>query len=98
MIKEYNGSNIIENGLLYFYSSWISSCNMYNELNERISNKFTDLDIMRINTTKYYSMKEQYNIKKIPSYVLIKNNANIAKLDGMTNQYSLINWINENRG
>jgi thiol-disulfide isomerase/thioredoxin len=98
VIKEYNGTNLIKDGLLYFYSSWISSCNMYNELVSNIDKKFKDLSIMKINTTKHYELKEKFKITKIPSFIMIKDDEIISRKDGNTNQYTIINWINENRG
>ncbi|MBO5712050.1 MAG: thioredoxin family protein [Acholeplasmatales bacterium] len=98
MINEYNGSNLIDNGLIYFYSSWISTCNMYNDLINIIDKKFRNLSIMKVNTTKHYDMKEEFEVKKIPSFVLVKNNEIISRIDGTTSQYTMINWINDNRG
>lgn len=71
---------------------------MYNDLVNVIEKKYKDLAIIRINTTKYYEMKEQFKIKKIPSFVLLKDDNVVSKYDGMTSQYSMINWIKENRG
>ncbi len=71
---------------------------MYNDLVNVIEKKYKDLAIIRINTTKYYEMKEQFKINKIPSFVLLKDDNVVSKYDGMTSQYSMINWIKENRG
>lgn len=71
---------------------------MYNDLVNVIEKKYKDLAIIRINTTKYYEKKEQFKINKIPSFVLLKDDNVVSKYEGMTSQYSIINWIKENRG
>ena len=36
------------------------------------------------------------NINKIPSFVLIKNNKEISRINGSVDYYTLNNWIKEN--
>ena len=95
MLSEYNGNNLIENGILYFYSSWVSSCNVPKDNLNFINNNLKNVDIQKINTTKYYNIKKNFEIKTIPSFALIKNNKIIAKLDGMSNKITLNKWIVE---
>lgn len=59
--------------------------------------EYNDLLIIKINTTKYNSMKQKYNIKRIPTYIYIEKNEIKAKIDGYINQYTLGKWLNENR-
>lgn len=94
MIIEYNGNNFIETGILYFYSSWVSSCNIQKENFEFIKDKYKNINILKINTTKYYMLKKDYNIKVIPSFVILKNKEIISKIDGMSNKITINKWIN----
>jgi hypothetical protein len=50
---------------------------------------------MKVNTTKYYNLKKIYNIKIIPSFLIIKDSKLISKLDGMSNKILLDKWILE---
>lgn len=93
MVIEYNGKNFIETGILYFYSSWVSSCNIQKDNFEFIKVKYKEINILKINTTKFYKIKKDYEIKVIPSFVIIKNNEIISKLDGMSNKITLNKWI-----
>lgn len=96
MILEYKGTNLINDGILYFYSSWINDCSISkNSLNE-INSKFKNINIQKINVTKYYKLKKDYNIKIIPSFLYIKNDKVISKIDGMSNTISLNKWIVDN--
>lgn len=96
MLIEYNGTNLIQNGILYFYSSWISECNIPRDNINNLITKHKNINILKINTTKYYKMKSNYNIKTIPSFVLIENSKEISRIDGMSNKITLNQWILEN--
>lgn len=90
MIYEFNG-NIVD-GLYYFYASWNSKCNASMNRLERISNKF-NITIIKVNTTKYPNMKKNFNIVRIPSYLYIKDNIVMSKMEGNIDYISLFKWI-----
>jgi len=94
LIIDYNPSYKIKgNLLLYFYASWSSKCNMYLEALSKLANEFEDFNVVKINTTKYPTLKANYNIKKIPSYILIINDNIVGRLDGYVDSYSLHRWV-----
>ena len=95
MIYEYNGSNMTD-GLYYFYASWNSNCNTIKNRINRLDNSYPEINIYRLNTTKYNKLKNEFNISRIPTYVLIKNNEVISKINGNIDYYSLSNWLKEN--
>lgn len=97
MIVEFNGNPINSNCLLYFYASWNSSCNVHQDALRWLEMEYNDLLIIKVNTTKYNSMKQKYNIKRIPTYIYIEKNEIKAKIDGYINQYTLGKWLKENR-
>lgn len=96
MISEYNGNNLISNGLLFFYSSWISDCNLTKDYLNNLTKKYNNLVILKINTTKYYNLKQLYKINAIPSFIYIKDNQIISQLIGFNNQINLDKWISKN--
>ncbi len=98
MIIEYNGGNIHPDCLAYFYASWSSKCNLHLDALKRIDNENKDLMILRINVSKYHILKEKYGINKIPTFIIFKDNNNIGRVNGYTDQYSLSRWVRKTRG
>ena len=97
MIIDYNGGKINNNALLFFYASWSSNCNLHLDALKRINKEYNDLIILRINTSKYVNLKKEFNINKIPTFILYIEDEIKARIDGYKDQYSLINWIKKNR-
>ena len=97
MILEYNGKEINPNALLYFYASWSSKCNIHLDALKRIEKNNSDLLIIKINVSKYQLLKQKYSVKKIPSFIILKDNNVVSRLDGYTDQYSLARWVSNFR-
>ncbi|MDE7263153.1 MAG: thioredoxin family protein [Anaeroplasmataceae bacterium] len=94
MIYEYNGSNLAD-GLYYFYASWNSRCNILADRLLKLNLDFKNLTIYKVNTTKYSQMKKDFNVVKMPSYLLIKNQQVISRKDGNLDYFSLKKWLSE---
>lgn len=94
MIYEYNGSNL-NDGLYYFYASWNSKCNILADRIIKLNMDFRNLAIYKVNTTKYNDLKKRLEVKKIPSYYLIKDGVIKEKLEGNFDYNSLKKWIKE---
>lgn len=93
-IYEYNGSSIID-GLYYFYASWNSNCNTLKDRINKIDKSF-NINIVKINITKYNEIKRLYNVTKIPTYLLIKNNEVLSGINGNVDYNTLNKWLKEN--
>ena len=96
MIKEYNGE-VIDDGfiLLFFYASYSSNCNTSLANLDYLAHSFTDMDIIKINITKYINLKTKYKIKVIPTYLLLNKNNIISKCEGAQNRIALTGWVNQ---
>lgn len=95
MIKEFDGSNEIKTGLLYFYSNYSTRCNIFLDAINKTFNKLS-YDVLKINTTKFREIKRKYSINKIPSFVIINDSNVISKLSGVVDSYTLDKWVNNN--
>ncbi|MDE5714571.1 MAG: thioredoxin family protein [Anaeroplasmataceae bacterium] len=93
MIYEYNGQDLFD-GLYFFYASWNSKCNVLAERIQKLNLEF-NINIYRVNVTKYGNLKQQFRINRIPSYLLIKNGEVISRRDGNVDYYSLKLWLKE---
>lgn len=97
MIIEFNGSHINSSCMLYFYAGWNSNCNIQLDALKKIDMENKDLLIIKINTTKFNSLKKNYDIKKIPTYLYIENNQEKSRLEGYASKYILTKWLKDNR-
>ena len=97
LIFEFTGSNMIDNGLLFFYASWSSNCNIQLDALKKIEKDNPDLQILKINTTKYRISKDKYQIHKIPTFIIIIDNKIISRMDGYKDRISLSNWVKKYR-
>ena len=57
--------------ILYFWSSWCSSCLKVRDL-KKIEQNY-DINVFKINFDENSQIVDQYKIKMIPSYVIIKD-------------------------
>lgn len=94
MVYEYSGEKL-QDGLYFFYASWNSSCNVLKERVTKLNIEFQNLNIFRVNTTKYASLKQKFAVKRIPSYLLIKEEQVVSRKDGNIDYYSLKQWLRE---
>lgn len=94
MIYEYNGSNLVD-GLYFIYASWNSKCNILIDRINRINKEFPNINIYKVNITKYPTIKAKFLVKKIPSYIFVKDNEIFARKDGNIDYFTLKNWLLE---
>ncbi len=99
MIYEFNGSNGFNDlTILFFYSSYTSKCSYNERILLDLDKLYKDINIVKVNVSKFYYMKKDYDILKIPTYVLVKDNKMISKFEGGINLVYLKDWIDEKRG
>ncbi len=94
MVYEFSGGNLTD-GLHYFYAAWNSKCNVLADRITRLNLEFPNLNIYKINTTRYPNIKKEFNISKIPSYILLKNGEIVGRRDGNIDYFSLKSWLKE---
>lgn len=91
MVNEFNG-NIID-GVYFFYSGWAGKCNYINDRINRISKKYPNINVIKVNTTKYMGLKKQFLIQRIPTFIYIKNYKEIKRIEGNVDYITLNNWL-----
>ncbi|MGM9971993.1 MAG: thioredoxin family protein [Anaeroplasmataceae bacterium] len=95
MIQEYNENTQIRGLMvLFFYASWSKSCALNEEIISIISKK---INVLKINTTKYYDLKIKYNVKKIPTYILSRDGNIISIYSGPINRKNVLGWLEQMR-
>ncbi len=93
MILEYENNDLTnEFILLFFYASYSKACNANLEILDYLNDRL-NIPIYKINVTKYPFLKDKYQVRYIPAYVLLNNNKFISKSEGTQNRYFLYSWI-----
>ncbi|MBQ9440945.1 MAG: thioredoxin [Alphaproteobacteria bacterium] len=82
--------------LLDFFATWCGPCRMLMPLLDKVSEKLTDLLIIKIDVDKFSELANNYSVSAIPHLVLIKNGTEVASHAGFASSNNLIDWINDN--
>lgn len=96
MQKEFKGENLdLDFQLLFFYAGYSATCNYNLGLLDYIAQRFPKLKIIKVNTTKYPTLKKQFNIHMIPAFVILWNGNVISKSLGSQNKIVLGSWVEQ---
>lgn len=69
--------------LLDFWAPWCLPCKTVSKILEDVSEIFEDkLDIFKINVDDNKKITEEYEIRSVPTFILIKNNIIIGRFIG----------------
>ncbi len=97
MIKEYEGNTLFKGyNILFFYGSWSSTCTVNEKILMDLNKKYPNIDIIKVNTTKFYDMKKKYTLNRVPSYLLVKDEKEISRFSGGINLKFLDEWLRKN--
>ena len=81
------------NHILFFYAEWCSQC----KLLQKELNNFDYIPIIDIDADTNESLCDKYDIKVLPTLILIDNEGNeVIKHIGFINKFDLINLIKDN--
>ena len=84
VIDESNFINEVKDGLVLvdFYAEWCGPCKMFSPLLEEINNEEGNIKIVKINVDNSKFLTSYFNIKSIPTLVLLKDGQFIHRLTG----------------
>lgn len=79
--------------LLFLYGGYHSKCNITMTMLDEIQLKRPDISVIKIDTSKSYSIKEEYNIKALPALVYLINGQLAGKLSGTLSYREVLSMI-----
>jgi thioredoxin 1 len=93
---------ILEDGvtLLDFFAPWCNPCKSLTPIIDELTDEYkinSDVRIVKINVDENPEIAHMYQIKGIPSMVLLKNTEVVNKLIGLQEKQTIKNFIEEVR-
>jgi thioredoxin 1 len=83
--------------LLDFWAGWCEPCKMFTPIYERIAAKYPDIFFGKVNTETEPILCEDFQIKSIPTLVILKEGTIIFSESGVIPEYALNNILKKTK-
>lgn len=83
--------------ILDFWASWCEPCKVFGPVFEAVSNKNLDIFFGKVNTESELELGEDFQIRSIPTLVILKDRTIILDQPGSIPEYLLTKIVNEAR-
>ena len=100
IVTEKNIEEILEKNqiiFLDFWASWCEPCKVFGPIYERVSAAHPDLFFGKVNTELEHLLSEDFQIKSIPTLVILKEGTIIFSESGVIPEYVLTNIVDQSR-
>ncbi len=81
--------------LLKFSASWCQPCQRYAPVIESVSESRKDVAVAEIDIDTVPNVREIFNIRSVPTLVMLKNGAQIDSLVGSATYNNVNTWIDQ---
>eukprot|EP01135_Chromosphaera_perkinsii_P012421 Nk52_evm32s2657 gene=Nk52_evmTU32s2657 len=68
--------------VVHFWAQWAPQCVQMNDVMEELSRKHDNVQFMKIEAEEFEDLSEKYEISAVPTFIFIKNNKAIERLNG----------------
>jgi thioredoxin 1 len=90
-IKEVStGLNVIK-----FYANWCGPCRAFAPIMESVANNVDDVNFYSVNTDERSDLAQMFNIRNLPSVVIVKEGQIVETFIGLRNPKEVTNIINK---
>lgn len=73
---------------LYFSAPWCGPCRMLGPVMERVNNT---IPVQKVNIEEQSSLAQQYNVRNIPTVVLLENGQEVKRIIGAKPEAEYLN-------
>lgn len=73
---------------LYFSAPWCGPCRMLGPVMERVNNT---IPVQKVNVDENSEMAQQYNVRNIPTVVLLENGQEVKRIVGARSEVEYLN-------
>lgn len=73
---------------LYFSAPWCGPCRMLGPVMERVNNT---IPVQKVNVDENSEMAQQYNVRNIPTVVLLENGQEVKRIVGARSEAEYLN-------
>ncbi len=87
--------SLTQNGvtLVDFFATWCGPCRMLSPELEKLAEKRTDLNVIKVDVDEFGELAALYNVRVVPTLVLLKDGANISVSSGFKPLASLEKFV-----
>ena len=87
--------SLTQNGvtLIDFFATWCGPCRMLSPELEKLAEKRTDINVIKVDVDEFGELAGLYNVRVVPTLVLLKDGANISVSSGFKPLASLEKFV-----
>lgn len=82
--------------LIKFSAEWCGPCKAMNNVVNKVLVKFPALEFEDIDVEDNINIAEHYNVKNLPTFVIVDNDKEIARTSGSMTQSKFESWLVSN--
>jgi thioredoxin 1 len=80
--------------IIDFYADWCNPCKTMLPIFEELKTVFPDIEFAKINIDES-DEAGKFGVTSIPTFILIRNNAEISRKNGVMTKEAFINWLKQ---
>ena len=80
--------------IIDFYADWCNPCKTMLPIFDELKSLFTDIEFAKINIDES-DEAGKFGVTSIPTFILIRNNAEISRKNGVMTKEAFKNWLEQ---
>ena len=81
--------------LVDFWADWCAPCRMMAPILDDVARRRSDLRIAKVDTTTEQATAAHFQVRSIPTLVLMRRGAELARMSGALPATQLLSWVDE---